>query len=189
VLLLGRVRALVAIVLVAGCTASPAVVAPSPTQSATSTPAPTIATTPTVPTDAPAPSDDGAPSIYDESADPQADIDRALAAAREDGKRVLLDFGADWCPDCHVLASYLETEEGEAILERSFHIVSIDVGFWDHNLDVVERYGDAIWSGIPALVALDGDGNVVAKLDKGEVASASGMSKEQVLEQVASLAE
>jgi thiol:disulfide interchange protein len=132
----------------------------------------------------------GARGRPDTVADRRSDApaDAALAAARADGKRVLLDFGADWCPDCHVLAHYLETPEGRALLDEHFHLVSIDVGYWDRNLDVVADYGDAIWAGIPALVALGPDGTVAGKLDGGEVASASRMTQEQVLEQIASLA-
>jgi len=37
------------------------------------------------------------------ASDAPRDIDAAVAAARQDGKYVLLDFGADWCPDCRVL--------------------------------------------------------------------------------------
>ena len=32
----------------------------------------------------------------------------ALTAAKADGKHVLLDFGADWCPDCRVLGKLFE---------------------------------------------------------------------------------
>src|SRR5690349_4477058 len=36
--------------------------------------------------------------IYDPRANPTAAIDQALKQAKADHKRVLLDFGADWCP-------------------------------------------------------------------------------------------
>ena len=35
--------------------------------------------------------------IYSDSADPKADIAAALVQARKEHKRVLLDFGGDWC--------------------------------------------------------------------------------------------
>src|SRR5262245_44674870 len=37
---------------------------------------------------------------YNESADPHKDIADAFAKAKQDGKYVLLDFGANWCLDC-----------------------------------------------------------------------------------------
>src|SRR5262249_24204714 len=40
---------------------------------------------------------------YDATRNAAADVQEALAAANADGKRVLLDFGANWCPDCIAL--------------------------------------------------------------------------------------
>jgi len=36
----------------------------------------------------------------------EADIQAALAEARRTHKRVIVDFGGDWCPDCQVLNIY-----------------------------------------------------------------------------------
>jgi hypothetical protein len=83
----------------------------------TSAPMPTSAPTP-----APTAVASGAPAatlppLYNKTADAKADIDAALALAKADGKRVLLDFGADWCPDCHVLAAYLNGTAGRMLVE------------------------------------------------------------------------
>ena len=121
------------------------------------------------------------PPLYDKTADARADIDAALALAKADGKRVLLDFGADWCPDCHVLAAYLNGTAGKALVEPNFHVVSIDVGYWDHNLDVAGTYGNPIKTGIPAVVVLKPDGTFVGSSADGSLASASGMTEQQVL--------
>ena len=40
--------------------------------------------------------------------DPAKDIAAALTAAATEHKRVLIDFGADWCPDCRVLGALFE---------------------------------------------------------------------------------
>mgnify|MGYP001601161800 FL=1 len=45
----------------------------------------------------------GTRHIYSETADPQADIAAALEQAKNEHKRVLIDFGGDWCPDCQML--------------------------------------------------------------------------------------
>src|SRR5215469_13165065 len=62
------------------------------------------------------------------SSDAARDIDAAVAAARQDGKRVLLDFGADWCPDCRVLGGLFEDASVAPIVSANFHVVRIDVG-------------------------------------------------------------
>jgi thiol-disulfide isomerase/thioredoxin len=127
--------------------------------------------------------------LYDPNRDARADVIAAIAAAKADGKLVLVDFGADWCPDCHVLAAYMDRPAAKAIVDASFHVVAVDVGTWDHNLDVAASYGDAIWGGIPALVVLDGDGKVLRSTADGSVASAASMSEEQVLAILRALAQ
>jgi thiol:disulfide interchange protein len=174
---------LVATLIAAGCggtgaqpagssTATPPPARLDPTPQATFTPRPTT----TVPTVEPTPR-----LLYDPNADARADIAAAIAAAKADGRHVLLDFGADWCPDCHVLAAYLESTEGRALVERAFHVVSIDVGYWDHNLDVAKDHGDAIWNGIPAVVVLKPDGSIVGSSKDGTLATASAMTQDAVL--------
>src|SRR5208283_5433645 len=44
--------------------------------------------------------------IYSETANPSGDIAAALAQSKREHKRVLLDFGGDWCGDCQVLDLY-----------------------------------------------------------------------------------
>lgn len=119
--------------------------------------------------------------IYDPQADARAEVEAALAQSRKDGRRVLLDFGADWCPDCIVLAHHFEQPDAKAVLERSFHVVRIDVGYFDRNLDVVRDYGDAIGQGIPAVVVLDSTGTVVASTADGRLANARTMTVTEVL--------
>jgi thioredoxin 1 len=121
-------------------------------------------------------------SLYDEAADARADIAAALALAKADGKRVLLDFGADWCPDCHVLSAYMDGPAGRQLVEPAFHVVRVDVGYWDHNVDVANQYGNPIAAGIPAVVVLEPDGTLVGSSAEGTLANARGMSEQQVLD-------
>lgn len=56
---------------------------------------------------------------YDASADAEADVKDALAAAAKDGKPVLVDLGADWCPDCVVLGRLAAKPEVAPLLASS----------------------------------------------------------------------
>ena len=123
--------------------------------------------------------------LYDPNADATADIAAAMALAKADGKRVLLDFGADWCPDCHVLAAYLHGAAGSRLVDASFHVVPIDVGYWDHNVDVAATYGSPITQGIPAVVVLTPDGKIVGTTADGSLANASAMREDDVLSKLA----
>ncbi len=50
------------------------------------------------------------PDIYDNKADGTAQIAEAVAQARRDHKRVLLQFGANWCIWCHRLHDLFEND-------------------------------------------------------------------------------
>ena len=153
--------------LVAGCGAGGAPATATPTR-VPATPAPTVE-----------------PShLYDPNADARADVKAALAMARIDGKRVLLDIGADWCPDCHSLAADMEGTAGRALIEPAFHVVRIDVGMFDHNLDVVSQYVQLV--GIPTVVVLEPNGAMVgASTGTSSLANARVMTEEQVLAELA----
>jgi thioredoxin 1 len=113
---------------------------------------------------------------YRSSADARADITKALAAAKKDGKPVLVDFGATWCPDCVVLGK-LGTKPQVAPILPKFHVVSVDVGQFDKNLDVADDLTvDLQTSGIPALVVLDATGKVRTTTNDGSFSNARTMS-------------
>ena len=77
---------------------------------------------------------------YDPTRRPRADINAALSRARTDKKLVLLDFGADWCLDCVVLSALFRDKKVAPYLNEHFHVVQIDIGEWNRNLDVSKEY-------------------------------------------------
>jgi thiol:disulfide interchange protein len=119
--------------------------------------------------------------IYDVHADAQKDIARAVAQAKKEHKRVLIDFGADWCPDCVVLAHLFDDAKVKPFLDTHFVVVRVNVGQWDANLDVSEKYGDPIAKGIPAVVVLSPDQQIVASTGGGELANARTATKQDIL--------
>src|SRR6058998_3849346 len=120
---------------------------------------------------------------YDRHADAHKDIQTALTEAQADGKLVLLDFGANWRLDCIVLSHLFEDQSVRPFLDDNFHVVSVDVGNWDRNLDVSQRYGSPIdGGGIPALVILAGSGEVVASTKNGAMADARTATAREVLD-------
>ena len=55
------------------------------------------------------------PAIYDESADGAKQIADALVVAKKENKRVLLQFGANWCGWCHKLHKLFESDTAIAV--------------------------------------------------------------------------
>ena len=121
------------------------------------------------------------PNLYDEEAKAATDINNALAAAQAEGKHVLIDFGADWCPDCHSLAAFFEEPQLSTFIDENYVIVHVNVGMWDANLDVAERYGNPIENGIPAIVIVDADENIITTTADGQMATASRATSDDIL--------
>lgn len=129
------------------------------------------------------PASTGAEDVTDLSyaQEPAAAIDAGRAASAEDGRPVLLDFGADWCVDCNVLDELYGRPTVAPVLDQSFHLVKIDVGEFDKNLDVAAEYIDLDTSGIPALVVINPDGKIAYASNHGQFASARTMDEQQLL--------
>lgn len=112
---------------------------------------------------------------YDEKADAAADVAAGLQRADRAGKQLLLTFGANWCPDCRVLASAMQEPPLADLIEAHFVVVKIDVGNWDKNLALVKTWGNPIRKGIPAIVVANGDGGIIYTTRAGELADARHM--------------
>ncbi|WP_158943933.1 thioredoxin family protein [Granulicella sp. S190] len=99
--------------------------------------------------------------LYSETANANADIAAAMVTARREHKRILLDFGANWCGDCQVLDFYYRQSPNVELLAKHFLVVHIDTGHVDHNVDVAKKYHVPIAHGIPSLAVIDAHGNLL----------------------------
>ena len=118
--------------------------------------------------------------LYSDTADPAADIAAALKKARAEHKRVLLDFGGDWCGDCQVLDIYFHEQPNLELLEKNFVLVHVWIGHMDKNLDIAEKYGVPIKRGVPALSVLDPRGKVLFAQSTGDFSNMRGMNVQSV---------
>jgi thiol:disulfide interchange protein len=120
--------------------------------------------------------------IYPEVARANADIEAALKDAAQTHRRVLVDFGGDWCTDCRILDINFRKPENAALLKESYVLVHVNVGAKgiDTNLDVGERYGIPLKKGVPALAVLESDGRLVHGQKNGEFESMRSMDPQSV---------
>jgi len=110
----------------------------------------------------------GAVHIYDVNADAKAEVAAAIKQARAEHKRVILDFGGNWCGDCRVLDINFHKPENADLLKKYYVLVDIDIGHMDKNVELAEQYGVPLKKGVPALAVVDGHGKVVYAQTKGE---------------------
>jgi thiol:disulfide interchange protein len=99
--------------------------------------------------------------LYSAEADPKAEIAAALKQAGLQHKRVILDFGGDWCGDCQVLDIYFHQSPNLELLDKNFLLVHVDIGRFDKNLDIPEKYNIPLKKGVPALAVLDSNGKLL----------------------------
>ena len=96
------------------------------------------------------------PLPYDEKANADRAIDRAMARAARGRKLLLIDLGGNWCLDCRILAGTMETVPLKAWLAQHFEIVIVDVGRFDKNMQVPARFGvTGRLQGVPAVLIVD----------------------------------
>jgi thiol-disulfide isomerase/thioredoxin len=99
---------------------------------------------------------------YDEKADADAAVAAAFAKAKASHKRVLLDLGGNWCPDCIILANFLQLPEIKSFAARHYVVVAVDVGRFDKNLQVPARFGYTTrLKGVPTVLIAEPEGTLV----------------------------
>jgi thioredoxin 1 len=113
---------------------------------------------------------------YNEAADARAEVEQSLAAATISKRRVLVIFGANWCEDCRALDAALKTRKNAELIAKEFVVVKVDVGRFDKNLPLAERYGNPIKNGIPAAVVVSPGNQLLYATRAGELSSARRMS-------------
>jgi thiol:disulfide interchange protein len=111
--------------------------------------------------------------LYPDVSRAPSDVAAAIQTAGKQGRRVLVDFGGNWCGDCKVLDANFHRPENLALLRDHYVLVHVNVGEQgiDHNADLAARYGIPLAKGVPALAVLDGQGHVVFSQKNGEFES------------------
>ncbi len=120
--------------------------------------------------------------LYPPAEEAPSEISTALAAAAKDHKRVLLVFGGNWCYDCHVLDTTFRSKAFAPLVNANYHVIHINVGNYDANLDLAKKYEIPLEKGVPSLAILDPDGKLVVSQKKGEFESTVRIGPEDVLE-------
>ncbi|GFE93318.1 thioredoxin family protein [Acetobacter persici] len=121
---------------------------------------------------------------YAEPESAHAAVDAAFAQARKTGRKVLIDFGANWCPDCRVLAGVLTHPAVSPWVEQTFEVVSVNVDHFNQNMDLAKKFGITI-KAIPVALIVTPDGKVLNGDETLALGDARRMSGQAVVDKLA----
>jgi len=103
--------------------------------------------------------------VYDETADGKAQIAAAIAKAKKNNSRVLIQWGGNWCGWCTLLHNTFQKDKAIAReLLYEYEVVYLDTGGpKDKNMDLAASYSaDVKKQGFPYLTILDAAGKPLA---------------------------
>lgn len=122
-----------------------------------------------------------------------ADVDAALARARQSGKRVLLVMGADWCSDSRALAGWLATDRFAQLIEREYELVFVDIGMprkaGRPNLEIARRFGITELPGSPNVLVVTSEGVLVNPTTATSWRNAESRTGDAIYAELATLAD
>lgn len=118
---------------------------------------------------------------YDDSLDASATVEEARRQALDEGKFLMITFGANWCMDCRTLYRHLRTDDVRAYTDGVFHFANVDVGKFNRNRQVAEELGVDLKRGIPVAIFFDPDGNTIGTTNDGQLEPARYYSSKQIL--------
>jgi thioredoxin-related protein len=110
------------------------------------------------------------PDRFDPARHAARDVAQAVAIAKVQGKRVIVDVGGEWCSWCHILDRYIAAHPAVADEIRA-HFVWVKVNFSKENRNpALLSHWPAI-EGYPHLFVLDWHGSLVLSQDTGKLES------------------
>lgn len=105
----------------------------------------------------------------------RVELQRALAAARTKDGKLLVVFGAEWCPDCRQVAKLLTESPARDVVTAGYEVVHVNIGRRDRHRDLLDRYRV---DRISTLVVLDGTARRVAQTTLEPISNRTGLTSE-----------
>jgi thioredoxin 1 len=106
--------------------------------------------------------------IYPDPDQAKPEIAAAFKTAAAQHKRILLDFGGNWCGDCIVLDMYFHNDANRPILDANYVLVHVNIGHMDENVDIARQYDIPLEKGVPALAVLTEKGKLLYSQQNGQ---------------------
>lgn len=127
------------------------------------------------------------PRVYDDSADPNAQLDSALVAAASGNRHVICQVGGNWCKWCLRFADFITRDEEISRLVSSryvyVHINSPRRNSPNASVSekAMQRLGNPTRFGYPVMVVLDQQGRVLHTQDSSFLEEGESYNRAKVL--------
>jgi thiol:disulfide interchange protein len=120
------------------------------------------------------------PTTFDPSRDAAADVAQAVALARSQGKRVIVDVGGEWCTWCHIMDRFIAANtDVRSLIDAHYVWVKVNFSKQNPNEAVLSRWPRV--AGYPHLFVLDGSGRLVHSQNTSALESGKGYDKSRFL--------
>ncbi len=123
------------------------------------------------------------PEKFDPSRDAAADVATAVAMAKAQGKRVLVDVGGDWCSWCRLMdAFFAANADARKLRDDNYVWVKVNWSPQNRNEALLSRWPRI--QGYPHLFVLDGKGRLLHSQNTGrfEDEDGDGYDKAKILD-------
>ena len=106
----------------------------------------------------------------------KGDVAKAVALAKAQDKRVIVDVGGEWCSWCHLLDGFIASNVDVKSLVGSRYVwVKVNYSKENKNEAFLSRWPKV--AGYPHLFVLDADGKLLHSQDTGELEAGKSYDK------------
>ena len=120
------------------------------------------------------------PLPYDEKAVDSLQLDEFIDLSISRGKQPVVIFGGNWCPDCRILEGTLAMPTIKKFLQQHYQVMHIDIGRYDRNMDLMDHLKIESKKGVPRVVILDLEKNIMNSSTSSEWTTARDRKQQEI---------
>ena len=107
-------------------------------------------------------------------------INDFLDETLQQSKQPILIFGGNWCPDCRILEGTLAMPTIKKFLQQHYQVMHIDIGRYDRNMDLMDHLNIESKKGVPRVVILDLEKNIMNSSTSSEWTTARDRKQQEI---------
>jgi len=120
------------------------------------------------------------PKTFDPARDAASDVANAMALAKAQRKRVIVDVGGEWCAWCHILDGFIASNDDvKSLIDSRYVWVKVNYSKENKNEAFLSRWPPI--AGYPHLFVLDADGKLLHSQDTGELEAGKSYDKAKLI--------